>query len=102
MIDALKWGGKAGFEWEDGIDIKKKVLPKLTKDLVKSYLTETWEKLNSLLSSLTIQDLQETDGFHWFGSIFEKLVYLLRHNMHHVGELSRTLRDWDCKPVKWC
>ena len=100
--DAMKWGGKAGFDWKEGIDVKKKILPKLTKDLVKSYLTETREKLNSLLSSMTNQDLQQVDGFHWFDSIFEKMVYLLRHNMHHIGELSRTLRDWDCEPVKWC
>ncbi len=99
--DAMKWGGHAGIEWENGIDIKNDVLPKLTKDLVKSYLIETREKLTSLFRSMTNQDLQKTDGFHWFDSIFEKMVYLLRHNMHHIGELSRTLRDWDCEPVKW-
>ena len=41
------------------------------------------------------------DDFGWFESIFEKLVYLLRHNAHHIGELARTLREWDCERIKW-
>jgi hypothetical protein len=99
--DDMNWGGRAGIDWEKVEDMQKEVLPKLTKDFVHSYLKETKEKMASLFNTMTDQDYLEKDGFHWFDSILEKFVYLLRHSMLHIGELSRSLREWDCKHVKW-
>ncbi len=99
--DSMMWGGRAGFEWGEGVDIKREILPKLTKDLVNSYLRETKESLGNLLGSTKNQNILEKDGFYWFSSILEKLMYLLRHTMYHIGELSRALRDWDCEHAKW-
>jgi len=99
--DQMKWGERAGIDWESVEDWEKEVLPKLTKDFVQSYLMETKEKMISLFNSMTDQDYLKRDGFHWFDSVLEKLVYLLRHSMLHIGELSRSLREWSCKHIKW-
>ena len=99
--EMMKWGGKAGYHWEKGVDVEKEILPKITKDIVVTYLDEMEKKVSKALSSMDMETLNTKDGFHWFNSVFEKLVYLLRHNMHHIGELSKTLRDWNCLHVNW-
>ncbi|MHA1743933.1 MAG: hypothetical protein ACTSV6_06755, partial [Candidatus Heimdallarchaeota archaeon] len=65
------------------------------------YLKEIEEKVSTYLKTLSFEQLLEKDGFKWFSSIFEKLLYLLRHTAHHLGELGRMLREWDCKRMKW-
>jgi uncharacterized damage-inducible protein DinB len=94
------WGQQAGFDW-DQLRVAKTATAKLTKEIVIAYLDETEKKLKDLFDSLDIEKLNSKDEFSWFPSIFEKLVYLLRHNMHHTGELAKTLRDWECKRVEW-
>ena len=99
--DGMKWGERAGFVWSKSIDIKSEVLPKITKKTVSDYLEDALSSLKNSFKSINIKKLDEQDGFDWFPSKFEKLLYLLRHNMHHTGELCKTLRDWDCKRVTW-
>ena len=99
--DGMKWGSRAGFDWDTVKDKEKDILPKISKDLVISYLDEMEERFTKIMSSMDIKKLSAKDGFHWFESVFEKFLYLLRHNMHHNGELSRALRDWGCKRSKW-
>jgi uncharacterized damage-inducible protein DinB len=99
--DGMKWGGRAGYDWEKSKDIESDVLPKITKKIVASYLDEVEGRLTEVFSSLDANDLSSKDDFPWFSSMFEKLIYVLRHNMHHVGELSKTLRDWQCTRVEW-
>ena len=99
--DAMKWGYRAGYNWDDAKDIEKDVLPKITKKLVLTYLDEMEELVTKTITSMNSEKLETKDGFHWFDSVLEKYLYLLRHNMHHNGELSRTLRDWGCKRSKW-
>ncbi len=99
--DKMKWGDRAGYHWEKGIDVEKEILPKITKEIVTDYLRDIEELVTKTLSSMTMENLIANDEFHWFESVFEKLIYLLRHNMHHIGELSKTLRDWGSKTAKW-
>ena len=99
--DSMKWGARAGYTWTDTTDIEKDIVPKITKKLVLTYLDEMEEHVTKTISSMDSKKLESKDKFHWFESVFEKYVYLLRHNMHHNGELSRTLRDWGCKRSKW-
>ena len=99
--DAMKWGKRAGYNWDHVKDIEKDILPLITKELVNSYLDDMEKTYAKAFSSMTLDELAGKDGFHWFTSVYEKLVYLLRHNMHHQGELSRTLSDWGCKRAKW-
>ena len=99
--DGMKWGKKAGYIWSESIEIESEILPKITKKIVSEYLGEVESNLRNSLESIDIKSLGEQDGFEWFPSRFEKLLYLLRHSMHHCGELSKTLREWDCKRVSW-
>lgn len=99
--DAMKWGVRAGFEWSPDTNIEKDVLPRLTKELVNSYMLEVRQKLSNVLSPMRDEEFFQTDGFHWIDSVFEKLVYCLRHTAHHVGEICRALIEWGLEPVKW-
>lgn len=97
----MKWGSRAGYEWHEGIDIKTEILPKITKQLVRSFLDEVQNKLDDIVGEITDNALSAQDGFYWFRSVHEKLFYLLRHTAHHIGELARTLREWNLEPVEW-
>ena len=99
--DRMKWGARAGYNWDDVKDIKKDIVPKISKELVLAYADEMEELVTQTITSMNSEKLKEKDGFHWFESILEKFLYLLRHNMHHNGELSRALRDWGFKRSKW-
>jgi uncharacterized damage-inducible protein DinB len=99
--DEMKWGARAGINWDDVTDIEKEVLPKLTKELVNSYLGEVGQEAADAMRSVPDDEFFKTDGFHWFNSILDKLMYLLRHTNYHVGELNRSLREWGLKPVRW-
>jgi uncharacterized damage-inducible protein DinB len=99
--DGMKWGGQAGYDWEKSKDIETDVLPNITKKIVSAYLDEVEERLTEIFSSLDTSNLNSKDDFPWFSSMFEKLIYVLRHSMQHTGELSKTLRDLQCKRVEW-
>ena len=100
--DEMKWGLKAGYDWNtDSKEIIKMKLKELTKSLLLEYLEEIDKKINDFLIEKSDEDLLKKDDFHWFDSIYDKLVYLLRHNSYHLGELAKTLRDWKCDRIKW-
>jgi hypothetical protein len=99
--EGMRWGGRAGFSWDDVKDVETQVLPRITKDLVRSYLDDVEEEVRNTIEHMPLRKMDEKDGFHWFGSVFEKYLYLLRHTMHHVGELARTLREWELEPARW-
>ena len=69
--------------------------------ILVDFLEKTEAEVTSYIKGLSLEKLLEKDGFKWFSSVFEKLLYLMRHNQHHIGELSRMLREWDCERVKW-
>ena len=71
------------------------------KVILIDFLEKTEIEVTNYIKELTFEKLLEKDDFKWFGSVFEKLLYLLRHNQHHIGELARMLREWDCERVKW-
>ena len=100
--DEMKWGSKAGYDWntdsKETIEKKKK---EISKALLLEYLEEVDKKVIDFLKDKSDKDLLKKDDFHWFASIYEKLVYLLRHNSFHVGELAKTLREWECNRIKW-
>ncbi|MFW9795174.1 MAG: hypothetical protein ACFFEE_12770 [Candidatus Thorarchaeota archaeon] len=99
--EEMKWGKRAGYVWVEDIDIKKDILPKLTKELVEEYLSEIQNKLTSVLGKASEDSLLKKDGFDWFSCVLEKLQYALRHTAHHCGELNLMLRIWDAPTIKW-
>jgi uncharacterized damage-inducible protein DinB len=100
--DGMKWGSRAGFDWNnDSKETISKMKKKLAKELLLEYLEEIQNRINQFLKEKTDKDLLKQDDFHWFDSIYEKLVYLLRHNSFHIGELAKTLREWETDRIKW-
>ncbi|UCE14762.1 MAG: DinB family protein [Candidatus Heimdallarchaeota archaeon] len=99
----MTWGKKAGINWEvDSNEIIAQKKSDLTKTMLFSYLEEIENRLIDLLENSSDQYFFETDEFD-NGSllILEKLLYLLRHNMIHLGELNKVLRDRNCKRIRW-
>jgi len=100
--EKMKWSKRVGIDWDkDNIEeiIKKK--SRITKEFLLEYLEEIEQDTNKLLESLTLEDYDKNDGFHQFQSVFEKLVYLLRHSTLHLGELSKELRNKEYDRMKW-
>ncbi|MHA1211110.1 MAG: DinB family protein [Candidatus Heimdallarchaeota archaeon] len=71
------------------------------KEILIDYQKTMESKITDYLKAISYEKLLEKDGFKWFSSVFEKLLYLLRHNAHHLGELGRMLREWDCERMRW-
>ncbi|MCG3222691.1 MAG: DinB family protein [Candidatus Heimdallarchaeota archaeon] len=100
--EGMIWGSRAGFDWKE--DSKEKIKTKkteITKEFLLEYLKEIEESIIEFLKENSDENLLKKDEFHWFNNIYEKLVYLLRHNSFHLGELAKTLREWECKRIKW-
>ncbi|MFX0125147.1 MAG: DinB family protein [Candidatus Hodarchaeota archaeon] len=100
----MEWGKRIGINWkldsEDEINDKKS---KITKETLLIYLKEIEKKISDLLNNTNDNDLFNTDGFDNGNLYFiEKALYLLRHNMHHIGELNKALRDVNCQRISWC
>ncbi|NHJ40057.1 MAG: DinB family protein [Asgard group archaeon] len=72
-----------------------------SKDILLDYLEKIEKSITEYLKDIKFENLIIKDGFKWFSSVIEKLLYLLRHNAHHLGELGRMLREWECKRMKW-
>ncbi len=98
----MKWGKVADIDWDKDSEeeIEKKKL-KVTKNLIIDYMEEMDRRITDYLNTISDEDLLKKDGFHWFDSIYGKLIYLLRHNSFHLGELAKALRDWDCERFRW-
>lgn len=97
--EGFAFGKRADISWKT--HSKEQIIKKkraLSKKILRKYLNEIWPELEEKISFL---DLKQKDDFEWFGSVYEKYLYLLRHTQHHLGELGKTLRDWDCQRMKW-
>jgi hypothetical protein len=99
--EGMRWGKRAGYSWNEGAKIEEDILPKITKSMVLSYITEVGDDLRNMFSNMTDKTLLQKDGFHWFSCVLEKLQYALRHSAHHCGELSVMLRNWELPHFKW-
>lgn len=98
----MTWGARAGFQWNDVKKIETDVLPKITIDLITSYLKDVKANLEKRLHSFTEEEYHKGDGFeNHLKTRFEKFIYLLRHCGHHIGELNRALREWNCTYSHW-
>jgi hypothetical protein len=60
------------------------------------------EKSKTTIQSFSDKEMMQKDGFgEHLRSRYEKFLYLLRHSMYHIGELSRSLRERDNVKVIW-
>ena len=66
------------------------------------YAEETAERLDSLLRGASARRLLRGYGPRRTGvNLFERLIYVLRHNMQHYGELQAMLRQMGLEPAEW-
>lgn len=72
------------------------------KQTLQDYNDTVKEKIETYLKSITDKDLYTSDGFEGhLDSVHKKLVYLLRHNAHHLGELTLMNRTLELERIKW-
>jgi len=62
-----------------------------------------WKKFFEYLTTLSDQDLAKPNKIHRHTghTLFEKLIYILRHTQHHLGEINTDLRLRNLKRVDW-
>ena len=93
--------------WEAGVDIESKVKDEnLAREEQRNFQIimsndEMEKRITEFLVNKSDEDLLKKDSYYWFDSTYGKLIYLLRHNSFHIGELAKALRDWDCERFKW-
>jgi uncharacterized protein YllA (UPF0747 family) len=99
------WGKRANIEWKNNKnqDVKIDKYSLLSKQYLKNYLLEIKEKVEEKINIIGEKGLLLQDAFSGGNekNIFDKYLYLLRHNMHHIGELNKTLRDNKKKRIDW-
>ncbi|MFX1516458.1 MAG: DinB family protein [Promethearchaeota archaeon] len=99
----MKWGKRANINWE--IDSEEEITKKksrITKGFLLQYLEEVEQVISDVLTNSTDEEFFDTDEFDQGDLlVFEKLIYLLRHNMHHIGELNKVLRDSNSQRISW-
>ena len=98
--EGMEWGKRGNIQW-DNIDELKTSIKTLTKDLIIEYKSDIQQSVLLVLQNMTDSQLLEQDDFTWFPSIFEKLIYLLRHNLMHLGEINKYLRDRSLPRLSW-
>ena len=62
-----------------------------------------WKKFFEYLITLSDQDLIKPNKIHRHtgATLFEKLIYILRHTQHHLGEINTDLRLRNLKRANW-
>jgi uncharacterized damage-inducible protein DinB len=72
------------------------------RDDLLSYADEVAARIDGLLRGGTDRKLLSAYRTRRTGAcLFERLIYVLRHNMQHYGELQTMLRQLGLKPGEW-
>jgi hypothetical protein len=97
----MQWGARLGkVNWWETIP-HEEAAKTIAKGDMLIYSDEIAKYIRRKLRNSTDEDLLEQDGFHWFSSILNKYVYLIRHNTYHLGELTMFLRMHGLERIKW-
>jgi uncharacterized damage-inducible protein DinB len=95
----MKWGTLYG-DPKDKNQSPRDYYP--DKNTLIQYRKEVEQAVRKYLESMSDMDLVKSDGFKdHLSSIHKKLLYLLRHNAHHLGELTLMHRTMNLDRVKW-
>ena len=99
--EGMLWGARLGkVKWWETMS-PKEAAEKVVKGDTLIYLNEIARYIEDYLKRCSDKDLLATGGFHWFSSLLEKYVYLIRHNTYHLGELTMDLRVRGVDRIKW-
>jgi uncharacterized damage-inducible protein DinB len=97
--EGMEWGGLYGDPELKETDPRGYYPDRET--LIK-YKNRVEQAVVKYLKSMDDRKLYHGDGFkNRFSTIHEKLLYLLRHNAHHLGELALIHRENNLERVKW-
>ena len=73
-----------------------------SRDQMLDYLNEVKDRCMSTLSSLSVEQLEGKNPFHWTGPTpAHRLVYNIRHSQHHVGWMNSMLARKTGKSANW-
>ena len=92
------WGAKFGGDWED-----PNTLGSLTPALMQAYLSDVEMNVSTILANLGDESLLQPEKLRpWTGkTVLGKMLYLMRHNQQHIGDINRILRVCGCEPLDW-
>ena len=101
--NGMNWGYHAGINWNsDSENITNEKKQNISKDRLLNYLKDIEDRVDQFLRNSSNDYLYGTDDFdEGTLPILDKIIYLLRHSMFHIGELSKFLRDSNCVRIKW-
>jgi hypothetical protein len=97
--EGMKWGELHG-DNELKETCPEKYYP--NKETLLEYHSQVKERVETYLNGLDDFKLIDGDGFsNHLPNIHEKLIYLLRHNAHHLGELALIHRTLNISRINW-
>lgn len=96
--EGFPWRARFGVDWEAALP---KDLP-LQPDVL-AYLDEVQRRMNAWLPKAADDELlAENRAFPWTGgTVLGRMLYLLRHNQHHIGQLNEMLRMCGIRGAQW-
>ena len=95
----MEWGGLYG---NPGLKDTNPIEYFPDKDTLVKYKNEVERDVENYLKSINDEDLIKSDGFKGhLPTVHLKLLYLLRHNSHHLGELALVHRSINLNRIRW-
>jgi hypothetical protein len=99
--EGMLWGARLGkVNWGETISHRQAAEMVIKGDML-IYLSDIATLIDTHLKGISDKLLLQKDGFHWFSSVLEKYLYLIRHNTYHLGELTMHLRACSHDRIKW-
>jgi uncharacterized damage-inducible protein DinB len=92
------WGDRFGVDWKTA---RPDELP--SREDMLAYLEEVRRRLDTWLRAAADDELlRKRSDFAWTGaSLLARLLYLLRHTQHHVGQVNQILKSQGVPLSKW-
>ena len=95
--DGFSWGERFAADWEGA---PAEALP--SSQQVLEYADEVVASLAAWLRSASDEELAGENAFPWTGaSVTARMLYVLRHSHHHLGELCMILRGRGIGQPDW-
>ena len=94
----FEWSSRFGGDWEDAESISR-----ITRSQMEQYIVEVERTVKKAIEGFDDDILLAPESTHtWTGkSVLGKMIYLIRHNQQHIGDINRVLRVCGCEPLDW-
>ncbi|MFW9788388.1 MAG: hypothetical protein ACFFE2_03240 [Candidatus Thorarchaeota archaeon] len=111
IVEAIEfYNSPSEKEWEPINDVSANSRKKETESLLRKdkqffedYVSRVEDQTMKIFENLSENDVLGNDGFapRGFKSILHKYIYVMRHCMYHLGELTKSLRARDMDRIIW-